>query len=163
MEVLVATLNSVKGSYTHRKGAKKIPDRHIYEVHDKVFIGDFIDSKDKEQLQRHNVTKIVNLAIEIESNDTKIPWVTIPINDTTSENVYTVVETWDKTTKEIQNHDGNILINCFAGKSRSASAIVYYLMKVHKLSLDEAIGKLRTHLINSTFMTLLKMSEIILN
>lgn len=41
--------------------------------------------------------------------------------------------------KIIDSTNGNILIHCFLGKSRSASVVIYYLMSRHNMSLDEAV------------------------
>lgn len=67
--------------------------------------------------------------------------------------VYKVVEVEDRRTTDLQQHfdecfdyieeaktsGGGVLVHCFSGKSKSATIVLSYLMKKHRMILSEAL------------------------
>ena len=48
-------------------------------------------------------------------------------------------EELDNILKFIKTTDGNVLVHCVVGRSRSATIVLYYLMKEHNMTVDEAV------------------------
>lgn len=69
-----------------------------------------------------------------------------------------------QTLKIINERDGNILVHCWAGRSRSASVVTHWLMKKHKMNFDDAYGLLKKKSpkvnMNFGFKSQLKMIRI---
>jgi len=80
---------------------------------------------------------IINCAIEINSTryDYKINLYDGKNNDDFDEEIDKVVKIID----EHMNNNKIVLVHCMAGASRSASVIIYYLMKHHKFTFDGAL------------------------
>ena len=48
-------------------------------------------------------------------------------------------EDLDNIIEFIKKNNDNVLIHCMMGRSRSATVILYYLIKIHDMSLESAI------------------------
>ena len=48
-------------------------------------------------------------------------------------------EDLDNIIEFIKKNNDNVLIHCMMGRSRSATVILYYLIKIHNMNLDDAI------------------------
>ena len=91
---------------------------------DNIYLGDTTASKNESYLQQNNIT---NCADEIKSNYTTIKFLKLNLYDMSNENLFPQFEFAYKFIKK--NSDNNILIHCFMGRSRSASLVIFYLMK----------------------------------
>ena len=62
----------------------------------------------------------------------------------------------------MNNRGKNILIHCFMGASRSASVVIYYLMKKYNYGLNEAVMfcKNKRELVNPTILFYNELSEL---
>ncbi|KAL6189352.1 hypothetical protein ACLB2K_040741 [Fragaria x ananassa] len=110
------------------------------QIEEGLFLGSVGAANNKEELKNLNVTHILTVA---DSLPPKYP------NDF----VYKVVEVEDRRTTDLQQHfdecfdyieeaktsGGGVLVHCFSGKSRSATIVLSYLMKKHRMSLSEAL------------------------
>ena len=111
------------------------PMTHIV---DNVYLGSAYNAGNHENLQENKIEIIINVTKEINNYFPKdYKYYKFPICDNNEESI-------DEHIKDIykiitENHDRNILIHCFMGASRSATAVIYYLMIQHKMSCDDAI------------------------
>ncbi len=60
--------------------------------------------------------------------------------------------------------NGNVLIHCYMGASRSASVVIYYLMRRHGYTFDDALEFLRNKrsVVNPTFRLTKDLAESIM-
>jgi protein-tyrosine phosphatase len=67
-----------------------------------------------------------------------IPVIHIDIEDSEDVNIYKYFS-YTNSLIERAKEDGNVLVHCRAGISRSVSIVLAYMMKTYRMSLDEAI------------------------
>jgi len=114
-----------------------------------LYIGNRIGAEYLEYLKNNEITHIVNTTVEIPNYHEKIfKYVNIPLQDNpvkNEENLLGVLEpTYQKVDKIIQqDKNAKIFVHCAAGISRSASIVIYYLMKKYSLSYDDAFNNLK--------------------
>ncbi len=112
-----------------------------------LYIGNWSDASNIELLKSNNIKYVVNvmhyeLNIDYKINDIQYSY--YPIEDEGPENdilkiskpIHRKINKWKK--------NGNILIHCVAGVSRSASVIIYHLMKSFHISFLEAYTRLKS-------------------
>ena len=113
-------------------------------VIDNIFIGSFDDSFDINQMVKNNILHIINVAkecnnINIQKNITYHKFNINDCNDFSQEildNVYNLINIFSE-------NNENILIHCRHGVSRSATFVLYYLIKKHNLGLQKSIEHLK--------------------
>lgn len=127
------------------------------KVDDNLYLGNSYNAANYHQLKDLDIEIIINVTQEITN-----------YYEYCEEFEYLKIDVLDNNNNSLKNHyeqiydyimehqDTNILIHCFAGKSRSASAVLYYFIKKYDLTIDEALERL-TELrdfinINTTFM-----------
>ena len=95
---------------------------------DNIYLGDKVAAANETFLNEHNIFAVVNCAygLKIEYNKgTKL--LELNMHDSHSQQLFPIFDDAYKFIKENQN--SNILIHCKKGRSRSASLVIYYLMK----------------------------------
>ncbi|OIW26356.1 phosphatases II [Coniochaeta ligniaria NRRL 30616] len=121
----------------------------ISEIEPGLFIGDFASSSQLSTLTNNNITAIVSLA----NNESEI-W-SRPANrelvpeashmfvccaDSPSQDILARLgDICDFIDKHMQSADSNILVHCTAGRSRSATIVVAYLMRKNHQTLDAVL------------------------
>lgn len=130
-------------------------------VVDNIYLGSAFNAASYNTLKKLNIKLIINATSEISDyypND--FTYFRYNLYDNNKQSIAQYLErAYNDIRNYQQTNDGNILIHCFMGASRSASIILYYLMKTHKnndgeyLNFDEAIEflKKKRHIINPTF------------
>jgi len=128
---------------------------------DNIYLGSAFNAADYETLKQLNIKTVFNITKEITNyypND--FIYIKFDIYDN---NKHSIKEYLDKAFESIIHHqtrtEGNILIHCYMGASRSASVVIYYLMKTKKnnngeyMNFDEALEYLKSKrsIINPTF------------
>ena len=130
-------------------------------VIDNIYLGSAYDAADYQQLQKNNIRIIMNATKEISDyypNEFKYYRYKLYDNNKHSIKKY-LVKSYNDIMENRQTTPGNILIHCFMGASRSASIVLYYLMRTVKhedgkpYSFDDAVKYLRDKRItvNPTF------------
>lgn len=121
----------------------------IDRVDKNIYIGNYIGAQNIEYLKNNGITHIVNTAIELPNYyEGKFKYINLQLLDSHQkgeENLLAVLEpTYQKMT-QIINSDLNakIFVHCAAGKSRSASIIIYYMMKKYSMNFETALSNLR--------------------
>ena len=130
-------------------------------VIDNIYLGSAFNAASYDLLKKLDVTVIINATTEISNyypND--FTYLRYKLYDN---NKHSIKKYLEKSFNDIQFHQrntkGNILIHCFMGASRSASIVLYYLMRTQKheddkpYTFDDAVSYLKKKRItvNPTF------------
>ncbi len=123
-------------------------------IKNKIYLGSSFNAANKSMLNKHNIKYIINITAEINNyypND--ITYVNYKMYDNNKETILHFLEDSYKKIKQFQqNNDGNILIHCFMGASRSATLVAYYLIREFNIDPYYAykLLKKRRKLVNPT-------------
>ena len=103
---------------------------------DNIYLGDKEAARDESYLKQNNITRVVNCAHELTSDYNDIRFLELNFYDDSNilprfEVAYKFIK------KQIEN---NILIHCVHGRNRSASLVVFYLMKEKGWDFDTCIN-----------------------
>lgn len=130
-------------------------------VVDNIYLGSAQNASNYDTLKKYDIGLIMNVTKEISEWFPKdFKYVRYDLKDN---NEHSISEYLDQAYNDIieyqKNHHGNILIHCFMGRSRSASVVLYYLMKTKKnedgtsFTFDDALEFLKEKrpIVNPTF------------
>jgi protein-tyrosine phosphatase len=110
---------------------------------DNIYLGSAFNATSSETLRTKDIKIIINVTREISNwneNDENMKYINCPIYDNNSDSIKHKLDELYNTIVEYQKEtEGNILIHCLMGRSRSASVMIYYMMKKYDKSLAEAI------------------------
>lgn len=108
-----------------------------------LYLGNLETSNNYEYLQSQSISVILNLCETPNKQYPNIEYHHIPLKDESTEpiikhfsEIYSIIE-------NTLEHQKNILVHCFAGVSRSSTAVISYLMKKQQLSLKETYFEVR--------------------
>ena len=94
---------------------------------DNIYLGDKTAAKNEEFLKEYNISTVINCAEELTSVYKDIKFMELKLYDTNDQNLFPKFEV---AYKYIKLHSkNNILIHCKMGASRSASLVIFYIMK----------------------------------
>ena len=115
----------------NNKLKEHLQSSHITEIINNIFIGSYLNAKNWNELEKNNIKYILNCATECKNIfEDKIKYLKLDIKD---QNDFPIQDFFDKGIQFIQesvnNNDGNILIHCMEGKSRSTTLLMAYLIK----------------------------------
>ncbi|CAH6421146.1 Dual specificity protein phosphatase [uncultured virus] len=172
--------------YEDEKGNKRIlPKVGYYEEYltffscpthiiDNLYLGSAFNAASFSTLKELNIKVILNITSEI-SNYFPEDFEYIKYN-LYDDNQQSITKYLDKSYEDIiyyqkKIQDANILIHCYMGASRSASVIIYYLMKTQKkqngeyFNFDDALEyvKLKRNIINPTFRLTKDLAKSMIN
>jgi protein-tyrosine phosphatase len=104
-----------------------------------LYLGNLSDSSNLQELKNNKITHILTVILgtsPLFPNDFK--YLNIPVLDIEEENL---VQYFDQTNQFIEDgiQNGNVLVHCRKGRSRSSSVVVAYLMYKQKLSLKDSL------------------------
>uniref|UniRef100_A0A8C3KNI9 Dual specificity protein phosphatase 15 n=1 Tax=Calidris pygmaea TaxID=425635 RepID=A0A8C3KNI9_9CHAR len=109
-----------------------------------LYLGNFIDAKDLEQLSRNKITHIVSIHESPQPLLQDITYLRIPLPDTPEANIKRHFKECISFIHQCRLHGGNCLVHCLAGISRSTTVVVAYVMVVTELSYQEVLDAVRT-------------------
>jgi len=160
-----------KTKYTNEKTNKRIYDsvgtRKAYEMFlsepthiiDNIMLGSAYNAASWYTLKDNNIKVIINMTKELSSyyeNEHDLEYINYGLYDNNKDSMDKLDDIYQyiiKKQSELKNFDytndndkwnGNILIHCYMGASRSASVVIYYLMIKKKYSFDEAIDYIKS-------------------
>jgi len=104
------------------------------EVYPRVFIGTIFNARNIDFLEEKKITHIINCAHEVNNFYEKThSYCRLEMRDTQIDNLEQVLELAHNELTEILKDPQNIvLIHCAMGISRSATVLIYFLMKTKK-------------------------------
>ena len=127
------------------------------KITDEIYLGSAFNACNSSQLSTRNIKTIANISTELTNyyeGYKDFEYFNIKVNDINEDSIKDYLESF---LDFMDNHKGKpILVHCFAGSSRSATCMLYYLIKRKDYLYDEAL-KLLTNLrpcvnINITFL-----------
>ena len=109
----------------------------IDHIIDNIYLGDFRTADNIDILKEHNITHIINCAFNLPNKfPGQITYKRLDLRDEPDQPIIEKLEEAYQFIKE--NKDKNIFVHCVFGKSRSASVVIFYIMKEKKLNFKEA-------------------------
>jgi dual specificity MAP kinase phosphatase len=132
---------------------------------DNIYLGSAFNASHYDTLMDKNIGFIINMTSEISNYyENEILYKKYPLYDNNKESIKQYFE--DAYEKIIlfqsNNPSKNILVHCFMGASRSVSIVIYYLMKKHKMNLNDSIVFLKNkrEIVNPTILFYNELSEV---
>lgn len=147
----------------NKKTVETVDSQHMHEIITSIFLGDIESSMNGRGLKTANITHIVDMAntveldqshrgkkhFELSNEDQGCDWVincpsiiaklVVVVDDTEKEEVTQHFDAINEFINRALSGGGNVLVHCVRGKSRSAAAVVQYLMQVVLLSFFKTI------------------------
>uniref|UniRef100_A0A1D1Z5S4 Dual specificity protein phosphatase 1 n=1 Tax=Anthurium amnicola TaxID=1678845 RepID=A0A1D1Z5S4_9ARAE len=115
------------------------------QIEEGLFLGSVGVVNDKDALKNLNVTHILIVA---KSLDPQYPndfiYKKIEVLDSPDVNLEQHFDECIEFIDEAKRMGGGVLVHCFAGRSRSVTVVVAYLMKKHHMSLSEALALVKS-------------------
>uniref|UniRef100_A0A1A7X9C7 Dual specificity phosphatase 28 n=1 Tax=Iconisemion striatum TaxID=60296 RepID=A0A1A7X9C7_9TELE len=138
----------------------------LCKVTSSLFISNTHSACSAELLQQEAVTLCINVSKQQPFPSSSIIKLQIPVYDDPSEDLYSHFDRCADAIQKEANRGGRSLVYCKNGRSRSATICIAYLMKHRRLSLTEAMQRVKTarHVIdpNPGFMCQLRRYEEVL-
>jgi protein-tyrosine phosphatase len=144
---------------------------------DNLYLGSAFNAANFNTLTNHNIGLIINVTEEISSYHKHdeidkdlddFEYIQYKILDNHSHSIKNIIIDAFSKIKEYQSKNvppnkRNILVHCFMGSSRSASVIIYYLMKEKNMSFEDSIKdlKLKRTLVNPSKVFVNDILEIL--
>ncbi|XP_034657028.1 dual specificity protein phosphatase 22-like [Drosophila subobscura] len=116
---------------------------HMAEVLPGVYVGSYHDSKDHAQLERFQISHIVAIH---DSPRRLLPdkhYLCVMASDTPDQNLSQYFSVCNDFIHAARLREGNVLIHCLAGMSRSVTVAVAYIMTATHLNWKEALKVVR--------------------
>jgi protein-tyrosine phosphatase len=132
---------------------------------DNIYLGSSINASHYNTLKDRDIGLIINMTYEISNYFPKnFEYINYPLYDNNLQSIKSyLIESYDKIIDfQLNNRNKNIFVHCFMGASRSASIVIYYLMKKYNYSLNDAIVfcKNKRLLVNPTILFYDELSEL---
>ena len=109
----------------------------IDHIIDNIYLGDFRTADNIDMLRQYNITHIINCAFNLPNRfPEQITYKRLDLRDEPDQPITERLEEAYKFIKE--NKDKNIFVHCVFGKSRSASVVIFYVMKEKKMNFQDA-------------------------
>lgn len=113
----------------------------------KLFLGDISNASSKEWLTSNNIRHVLNATDDIPNYfSDKIQYKKLYLKDVPTQNIESSLdEALEFIVKSSQSPEGgNVLVHCYAGISRSASLVLYFIMRLKNVDYDTALRYLRS-------------------
>ncbi|KAJ6794973.1 putative dual specificity protein phosphatase 1B [Iris pallida] len=115
------------------------------QIEEGLFLGSVGVALNKEALKNLNITHVLIVAKSLDPafpND--FTYKKIDVLDTSDTNLKEHFEECFDFIDSARKDGGGVLVHCFAGRSRSVTIILAYLMKKHRMSLSHALELVRS-------------------
>lgn len=118
----------------HKKKRNSLPKNFCHEIIPNLFLGDLLKALES----KNSFDIIINLSGYDYNlfNDVKIYNYTI--DDNPFEDIIKIINETNEIIKTELENNKKILVHCYAGRSRSVSVIMGYLIKYHGMSYNDA-------------------------
>lgn len=135
-----------------------------HHIIDNIYLGSAFNACDYYKLKELNIKTIINMTPELSNYySEEFDYLKIGVRD---KNDCSLAEYYEPIYEKLNNNisNGNTFIHCYMGSSRSASGLIYYLIKKHGYTFDTAyeyINSIRSIiLINKSFANELKQLSV---
>lgn len=115
------------------------------EVYPNLFLGSSYNAALLSGLRSRNIKYVINVSNEISNYyPDNITYYNITIKDDGKDKIQDHLETsYEIIESFLNNNDGNVLVHCYMGASRSASIITYYISKKTGRTIDDVLNELK--------------------
>ncbi len=103
-------------------------------IEDDIYLGNIFASHDNQLIVSH----FICLTQKIDYKEYAIEYIHLPIDDDRNAGILPLCEQAYDYINEIRAKGDKVLIYCFAGKSRSATIVIYYFMKKYNMDFETA-------------------------
>ncbi|KAK7363709.1 hypothetical protein VNO77_05861 [Canavalia gladiata] len=115
------------------------------KIDEGLFLGSIGTATDKVALKKVNITHILTVAGKLPpAHPGDFVYKVIDVADRDDVDLKQYFNECFDFIDEAKRHGGNVLVHCFAGRSRSVTIIVAYLMKTRGMSFSEALQHVRS-------------------
>ncbi|KAF2880532.1 hypothetical protein ILUMI_25645 [Ignelater luminosus] len=108
-----------------------------------LYVGNYRDSKDATQLDKYNITHIVAIHDTARRLHSDKHYLCVMASDSPDQNLTQYFSLCNDFIHAARLREGNVLIHCLAGMSRSVTVAVAYIMSATHLSWKEALKVVR--------------------
>ena len=125
----------------------------MHYILDNLFLGDVTAAENETYLKSFNISVVINCAYEHESVYEDLKAYELKMTDHYPQQLFPTFEMAYKIIKHY-NKNSKILIHCMSGVSRSASLVIFYIMKEKKWDYDksfEYVRNIRTFIDPNTY------------
>jgi protein-tyrosine phosphatase len=113
------------------------------QIINNLYLGSSFNAYSISELTNKKINVIINITEEIDNfheNNLSMTYYRFPIKDNNQDDISDIIEqTYDLIDEHLSKGDG-ILVHCFMGASRSATVIIYYLMKKYNITYEQALS-----------------------
>ena len=109
----------------------------MHYILDNLFLGDVTAAENETYLKSFNISVVINCAYEHESVYEDLKAYELKMTDHYPQQLFPTFEMAYKIIKHY-NKNSKILIHCMSGVSRSASLVIFYIMKEKKWDYDKS-------------------------
>lgn len=115
------------------------------QVSNRIFLGSAFNAASYDTLLDNNIKMIINVTNEISNYfDEYFIYHRISVKDNGIDHIYPhLSETVHIINNFLNNNEGNILIHCYMGSSRSATIVAHYLSKIDNKDIFDVIRELK--------------------
>ena len=115
----------------------------LIEVFDGIFMGPFQSAFKTKELLQNNVTHILNLSTREFTKRKFFKYLDVNIYDNHNEDARKYFRITNRFIKKARAEGGKVLVSCVAGKSRSPTFILAYLIGIERVKLKDGLALLR--------------------
>lgn len=110
-----------------------------------LYIGDINDANNLQLLKSKNIRVIVNCTREVENfYPNHFEYQKLNLNDDVNQSLYGVLDPISEYIINSIRSGKVVFVHCYAGISRSASIVIYTLMKLHNWKFDKSLRYVRS-------------------
>nr|QFG74572.1 MAG: dual specificity phosphatase, catalytic domain protein [Megaviridae environmental sample] len=118
--------------------------KDISHIDTNLYVGSSNAALDPDIIKRHNIKYVVNATKDVKTPfEDFITYMRIPVNDGHSDEISTYFNKTIEFINEARHKNGNVLIHCYGGISRSVTLATAYIMKKYAFSMNKALGRIQ--------------------
>lgn len=122
----------------------------MFEIQDRLYLGDIHDALDVPDLVAHNIKCVINATADVPFADLpqSITKIRVPVEDNGDRShdvpMYIALPYVVHRIQIHLNMGHAVLVHCFAGRQRSSCVLAAYLIWRYRMSVDDAVGLMRS-------------------
>lgn len=114
------------------------------EIQEGIFLGSIGAAHNKDELINHKITHILSVANMVEAMyPSEFKYKQIEVRDSADVDLEEHFDDCFAFIDEARQSGGAVLVHCFAGRSRSVTVVVAYLMKTYGMNFSQAFDLVR--------------------
>lgn len=111
---------------------------------DNIYIGDVYDAYDVESFKNQNIYNVISAVTGFENiYDNSINHLCLQLIDNEEQNIIRYFEISNLFIDNIIKKNQSLLIHCIAGRSRSVTLLIAYLIYKHKYTVEDALSLIK--------------------